>query len=93
MNKVKFLRGCNDQDSALKVIISQYFGMVYYGAAVWLTSQLDATSWRRLYISHYSALRAAFGDCKRKSSTPYPSSGLTIPWEWQSNSLMEEKQD
>jgi len=40
--------------------------MVYYGIAVWLTSQLDATSRRRLFSSHFRALRAVLGDYKRK---------------------------
>jgi len=66
INKVRFLRRWIDQDSAMKVITSQYFGTVYYGAAVWLTSQLNSTSWKKLYSSHYRALRAAIGDYKRK---------------------------
>jgi len=66
INKVRFLRRWIDQDSALKIITSQFFGTIYYGAAVWLTSQLDSTSWKKLYSAHYRALRAAVGDYKRK---------------------------
>jgi len=33
---------------------------------VWLTSQLNSTLWKKLYSSHYRALRAAVGDYKRK---------------------------
>jgi len=66
INKVRFLRRWIDQDTALKIITSQFFGTIYYGAAVWLTSQLDSTSWKKLYSGHYRALRAAVGDYKRK---------------------------
>jgi len=45
--------------SALKIITSQFFGTIYYGAAVSLTSQLDSISWNKLYSTHYRALRAA----------------------------------
>jgi len=45
---------------------SQYFGMIYYGAAVWLNSHLDSVSWKRLYSAHYRALRAAVGDYRGK---------------------------
>jgi len=66
INKVKFLRRWIDQDTALKLITSQYFGIVYYAAPVWLTPQLSAVSWQRLNSSHYRALRAVVGDYKRK---------------------------
>jgi len=66
ISKVRFLRRWIDQDSALQIITSQYFGTIYYGVAVWMTPKLQSSQWRRLDSSHYRALRAAIGDYKRK---------------------------
>jgi len=55
-----------DQESALKIITSQYFGTCYYAAPVWLTDQLFSQSWKRLNNQHFRAIRAAVMDKKNK---------------------------
>jgi len=66
IKSIRFLRRYIDQDSALKVITSQYFGTCYYGAPIWLNDQLSHQSWKRLNSQHYRAIRAAVKDRKNK---------------------------
>jgi len=51
-----------DQDSALRVLTSQFFGAVYYAAPVWL-SNLTEAHWQRF---HYRSIRAAVCGYTRK---------------------------
>jgi len=66
VNKVKFLRRWIDQESAMKVVTSQFFGTLYYAAPVWLNSELNESQWNRLNSIHYRVIRAAIKDYKRK---------------------------
>jgi len=66
VKSIKFLRRWIDQDSALKIVTSQYYGTCYYGAPIWLNDQLSSQSWKRLNSQHYRAIRAAIRDCKNK---------------------------
>jgi len=70
VNKMKFLRRWIDQESALKVVTSQYFGLAYYASPVWMTPDIPCQSGRKLYNLHYRALRAAVKDPKQQISRP-----------------------
>jgi len=52
----------------LRVVTSHYFGQSYYCSPVWLNDALSHINWNRMRSQHYRALRAAFGDYKRKMS-------------------------
>jgi len=54
------------RDIALQVVTSQYFGQAYFGAPVWLTSNLQYSIWKRLESHHYRVICAAVRDFKRK---------------------------
>jgi len=66
VNNLKFLRRWINQESALKVVTSQYFGLAYYASPVWMTPDIPCQSWRKLNSLHYRALRAAIKDPKQQ---------------------------
>jgi len=70
VNNLKFLRRWIDQESALKVVTSQYFGLAYYASPVWMTPDIPYQSWKKLNSLHYRALRAAAKDPKQEISRP-----------------------
>jgi len=66
VNKIKFLRKWIDQDSAMQIVTSQFFGTLYYAAPVWLNEGLVEAQWKRLNSIHYRAIRATICDFKKK---------------------------
>jgi len=66
--KMKYLSKYLNMESMKKVITSHFFGMLYYGAPVWLTEALSSWGWNLLNILHYKALRVACSDYRRKKS-------------------------
>jgi len=68
VNNVRFLRRWIDQESALKVVTSQYFGLAYYASPIWMTPDIPHHSWKKLNSLHYRAKRAAVKDPKQKIS-------------------------
>jgi len=59
---VKHLKKWLNIDDCLKVATSKYFGLAYYGAALWMTPGLSSNLWKRLASQHYRAMRASLGD-------------------------------
>jgi hypothetical protein len=61
----------------------QYFYVVYYAAPVWIGS-IQSTDWEHINIAHYRALRAVFGDHRKKQKRKNleEKSGRAMPVQW-----------
>jgi len=50
---MKYLSRYVDRNSMKRIITSHYFGMLYYGAAVWLNEMTTSRMWTLLNSLHY----------------------------------------
>ncbi len=83
IKRVKFLSRFLTKDELLRVLTSQYFSILFYGAPVWMGS-VSAKSWKRINSAHYRAIRAALRDFKgrRKRIDLDKESMRATPSEW-----------
>jgi len=68
LHKMKFLRRYLTMEEMKKVITSHFYGMIYYGAPVWMTETSLSSTWNLLNVLHYKALRTVCADYNRKKS-------------------------
>ena len=83
IKRIKFLTKFLNTDELLKLLTSQYFLIIYYGAPIWAGS-VSAKSWTRVNSAHYRALRAALRDFKgRKKRVDLDKESMrATPAEW-----------
>ena len=65
INKItvlKHIRRLFDKKQFLKIVTSQVFGLLYYGAPVWLLPTLEQPLWKLINSVHYKALRLVYND-------------------------------
>jgi len=51
-----------NKDQFLRILTAQFFSVIYYGSAIWLTSNTKASLWKLIASIHYKALRIAVSD-------------------------------
>jgi len=54
--KMGYLSYYLNGEAMKNVIMSHFFGMIYYGSLVWLTETLSSWGWNLLNVLHYTKL-------------------------------------
>jgi len=70
LSKMKYLSRYVDMNCMKRIITSHYFGMLYYGAAVWLNEMTTSKMWTLLNSLHYKGLRTALRDFNKAIKRP-----------------------
>jgi hypothetical protein len=65
LSVLKRIRHLFSQKQYLQILTSQFFGALYYGSQVWLTSNTLRKLWKQIESIHYRAIRVAVNDHKR----------------------------
>jgi len=64
VNGLRIIRRKFNSKQLSQIVTSQVFGVMYYGAATWLTPSLKSSLYKKLNRIHYAASRIIIGDWK-----------------------------
>jgi len=65
LNGIKIIKRKFTKKQLQAIITSQVFGVLYYGAACWLTKSLSSINYKKLNKIHYAACRLIVGDWRK----------------------------
>jgi len=66
MSGLRIIANKLDRPQTLRVVTSQVFSIIYYASPLWLTSELSSRNISRVESMHFTALRLALKDHKRR---------------------------